>query len=539
MGDEQWIYNMVEEKIKLERASIEEQWKLRETRMQETLRLERIELENRWKQFETGILTQAMRMLQDPIPVPNPKNMELLFLNKICQPISTGEEIKGMDSTFIELILLDSSTRAIVDAGPIASSSVEIVALENGADDPTAGEFEEKIVRVEGKLPLLVGNVCKLEGGRGVLRNVKFRHHATDVKPPVFRLGARVAEKFDGIIVKEAKTESFEVESYRRKYSKKIEFPNLESKIWELKNIQRRGKIHERLKTKGIDTVGKFLIQLLINHQELQNTVGLKGKKWEATVSHAKKCQSDRMYCYINSHENSSVVFDICGKLQGLCSEGQYAAANMLSENKKVYADKLLSYALEHWENVTPFDDLNSLQQHMAAIKASFKPSSSGTPGHRDANPDTGTSTMIGSSIDGKFLNPLLDHPGNLNAGVDTSVYNGWFGTDDLGYMVDSPLWADPYSDMDLGRILDDSDIGCVVYGYGMQQQEFVDDMNIIASMDETGIMLAESDVIASSSAVWRKYRMLFRCLSKWRKMSKFEANPAWKKQKICCKILV
>lgn len=271
---------MVEEKVKLERERIEEQWKLSDTRMQETLRFEKIELQNQLKQFETGILTQAMRMLQ----VPSPKNMELLFLNKISQPIPTGDEIKGIDNTCVEVALVDSTTRVIVDVGPVSSSSVEIVALEDGAEDLTAGEFDEKIVKVEGKLPLLEGNVCKLEGGRGVLKNVKFRHHATDVKPPMFRLGARIVEKFDGIIVKEAMTESFEVKSYRNKYSKKIEFPNLESKIWVLKNIQRRGNIHKRLQAKEIDTVGEFLIQLLINHEELKNNiVGLKGKKWEDT----------------------------------------------------------------------------------------------------------------------------------------------------------------------------------------------------------------------------------------------------------------
>lgn len=157
------------------------------------------------------------RMFQDPSSVPDPKNMELLFLNKISQTIRTGDEIKGIDNTCVEVALVDSTTRVIVDVGPVSSSSVEIVALKDGADDPTAGEFDGKIARVEGKFPLLEGNVCKLEGGRGVLKNVKFKHHATNVKPPVFRLRARIVENFDGIIVKEAKTEFFEVKSYRNK----------------------------------------------------------------------------------------------------------------------------------------------------------------------------------------------------------------------------------------------------------------------------------------------------------------------------------
>ncbi|XP_073128709.1 calmodulin-binding protein 60 D-like [Henckelia pumila] len=179
-------------------------------------------------------------------------------------------------------------------------------------------------------------NECQLQGGKGVLEKVKLRHYAAElVKPSEFRLGARIAEKFDGITVKEAKTESFVVKSYRNKYSQKIVIPCLEDNIWVLKNIQRRGNIDKRLQAKGIDTVEKFLIQLLINPKELRNIVGLGGEKWKAIVNHARKCQSNRMYCYTNSQETLSVVFNVFGRLQGLHSEGYYMATNMLSKNKK------------------------------------------------------------------------------------------------------------------------------------------------------------------------------------------------------------
>lgn len=202
----------------------------------------------------------------------------------------------------------------------------------------------------------------------------------------------------------------------------------------------------------------------------------------------------------------------------------------------QVDAEKLFSYALEHWENVKPFNDPNSLQQHIAAVKTSFNLSNSVTPAHRDTNRDPGASEMVAESIDSKDLNPLIDHPRILTSGVDTLVCRDRFGTDDSGYMFDSTLRPDQYSDMDLGWILDDSDIGSVVYGNGVWQQDFIDGMNNVTSINETGIMLAESEVIPNST-VWRKYRTLFRCLSKWlliRKMSKFEENPAWKRQRLC-----
>lgn len=158
------------------------------------------------------------RMLDDPVPTPEPKNMELRFSKKIFQPILTGDEIKAEDNTCVEVFLLDSSTGNIVDVGPVASANVEIVALRQGTGDWTGDEFDEKIVRVEGKQPVLTVNKCKLQGGKGVLEKVRFRNHAAElVKPSEFRLGARIAGKFDGITIKEAKTESFLVEIYRKK----------------------------------------------------------------------------------------------------------------------------------------------------------------------------------------------------------------------------------------------------------------------------------------------------------------------------------
>lgn len=146
------------------------------------------------------------------------------FRNKISPEILTGEEIKGEAGAFMELALVDHATGNVVDAGPEASAVVDIVLLKGKRDAPegsdwTTKEFKEDIIKdVEGKKPLLADNVpVKLQGGVGVVKNIKFRHRASTMRPPVFRLGARVADAVHQDQVKEAKTDPFVVKIYRNK----------------------------------------------------------------------------------------------------------------------------------------------------------------------------------------------------------------------------------------------------------------------------------------------------------------------------------
>ncbi|XP_073036521.1 uncharacterized protein [Primulina eburnea] len=493
------------EGYKSERASMEQEWKLREARIDQ--------LEHQLNRIvETLIATENKRILEDPIPTPEPKNTELRFSNKISQPILTGDEIKAEGNTCIEVSLLDSSTGNIVDVGPVASASVEIVVLGQGSGDWTGEEFNEKIVRLEGKPPLLMGNECTLQGGKGVLKKVKFRHYAAElVKPSEFRLGARIAEKFDGITVKEATTESFVIRSYRNKYSRKNEIPCREDNIWVLKNIQRRGKIDKSLQAKGIDTVEKFLIQLLINPEGLKNIAGLRGTKWKATENHARKCESNRMYCYTNSQETLCVVFDIFGRLQGLHSEGYYTDTNMLSKNKKVDADKLLLSAFEHWENVLPFDDLDSLQQHLAAIKTSFILSNPCVPGqYSGTTTDAGASEMVDESNNINRI-PILD--------TDSLARCDSLGIHDVEFSDDFHFLLGQRSSSDHGLMFTDSGIGRVVCS---------------ARIDGTERVSAESEAVLPGSEPPKKWKTLLFCIFLIRKLLNSEANPARKKQKIC-----
>ncbi|PIN01909.1 hypothetical protein CDL12_25580 [Handroanthus impetiginosus] len=177
------------------------------------------------EEFESGkkrIWTRIEGIFRDGNQASFQRNMKLQFKSRISQKILTGEEIKGEDKSPLELALVDEPTGNIVDGGPESSATVEILLLKgvpNASEggDWTAEQFNQNIVR-EAKKPLFAENEpVKLENGIGFLKNIKFRHHAIKMKPSEFRLGARVVNTFDGVHIKEAKTESFVVKDFRNK----------------------------------------------------------------------------------------------------------------------------------------------------------------------------------------------------------------------------------------------------------------------------------------------------------------------------------
>ncbi|KAI3825676.1 hypothetical protein L1987_07229 [Smallanthus sonchifolius] len=53
-------------------------------------------------------------------------------------------------------------------------------------------------------------------------------------------------------------------------------------------NISKKGPIRKRLEKKNVYTVRDFLSMNYSNPQELKEISGIKGKKWETTINHAK-----------------------------------------------------------------------------------------------------------------------------------------------------------------------------------------------------------------------------------------------------------
>nr|GMC69820.1 calmodulin-binding protein 60 A-like [Ipomoea batatas] len=303
---------------------------------------------------------------------PIPRCLKLKFLQTVSDLVLTGKEIKGEGGSVLKVALLDDLSEEVIETGSEASAEIEIVALQGEFDDAvednwTSQVFNESIIRVNhANKSLLQGNVrLKLNKGVGILQNVKFRQCSDWTSNCKYMLGARVVGASSGTAVKEAKTKSFTVKDSRAQLYKKHEFPDLSDDVWRLKNIDRKGKIYDRLKEEQVETVEKFLVRLLRDSEQLKKILHMPPKCWTETVSHARRCKIDeRVYCYADS-QDTRVVFDLFGEVLGLVLQGQYRRTEVLSPDEKDNALKLKESACRHWNDIVRYSDEKEFIQQL------------------------------------------------------------------------------------------------------------------------------------------------------------------------------
>ncbi|KAH7867251.1 hypothetical protein Vadar_030947 [Vaccinium darrowii] len=299
------------------------------------------------------------------------RTLQLLFMGKLSLPVMTNLPIKGEGTTPFRVALVDATTKQVVTSGLEASAKVEIVVVEGDfdGDNWTLDEFNNKIVRgKERRKSLLTGNVClNLEEGVGLVRDISFTHNSHWMKNCELRLGAKVVGNLNGTRVREAVTEPFLLEDYRKTYTEKHYPPSPNDEVWRLTNIAKDGPFHSRLVSENIKTVKDFLTRCCINPKSLQNILGA-GKIWKSTVAHAQTCKIMRLYFPIGSGKKSGVVFNAAGQVMGLISECCYVPLDELSEDQKADANKLVVSALEHMGDVMTFNDETSLHSHLQLL---------------------------------------------------------------------------------------------------------------------------------------------------------------------------
>ncbi|KAI8018409.1 Calmodulin-binding protein 60 A [Camellia lanceoleosa] len=297
------------------------------------------------------------------------RSLQLQFVPKISLPLFTGTRIEGEDCKTLTVALVDALTGQFVDFGPEASAKVEIVVLEGDFDGDERGnwtleEFQNNIVRErEGKKRLLTGEtMLSLKDGIGFVGEISFTDNSSWTRSRKFSLGARVVDNFDGIRVREAKTESFIIKDHRGELYKKHHPPSLPDEVWRLKKIGKDGAFHKRLSSENVHSVQDFLRLFFVNPARLRNILGagMSAKMWEATVDHARTCSIDPrfyFYCPPGSQRKSGVVFNVVGQVMGLLSECQYSPIDKLSETEKAEAHNLVIAAFEQWRDVVSFND--------------------------------------------------------------------------------------------------------------------------------------------------------------------------------------
>ncbi|KAF8708623.1 hypothetical protein HU200_030002 [Digitaria exilis] len=307
------------------------------------------------------------RSVADTVPCTS-KNLQLQFMTKLSLPIFTGSKIEGEGSLSITVALADTLTRQVVASGKESLMKVEIVVLEGDfesgeEDDWTAQEFNNNIVKErEGKRPLISGDVfVALIAGIGTVGELSFTDNSSWTRSRKFRLGARTEDGyFNGIRVREAKTESFVVKDHRGELYKKHHPPFLEDEVWRLEKIGKDGAFHKRLNRERISTVKDFLTLLHLDAPRLRKILGggMSAKMWEATVEHAETCVlTDKVhYYYPDSLNKVGVVFNVVGEVRGLMSD-KFVPVDDLTEKEKAEACAAVKQAYEHWKNVFTCDN--------------------------------------------------------------------------------------------------------------------------------------------------------------------------------------
>ncbi|KAL5183308.1 Calmodulin-binding protein 60 A [Glycine soja] len=311
------------------------------------------------------------------------RNLQLQFENSICLPVFTGARIEGEDGSNLRIGLVDALTGKVVSTGPESSAKVEIVVLEGDFEEESETwmpeEFKSNIVRErEGKKPLLTGDVILyLKDGIGMVSEISYTDNSSWTRSRRFRLGARVVDNFDGVRIREAKTESFIVRDHRGELYKKHHPPGLSDEVWRLEKIGKDGAFHKRLSREKIVTVREFLTLLNLDPAKLRSILGtgMSAKMWEVTVEHARTCVLDttrHVYFPSNSQE-PGVVFNAVGQVTGLLSECDYVTAD---------AQNAVTAALRQGEKYATFEDEDSLMDGSSHLtNVLYSPSSPKTEG--------------------------------------------------------------------------------------------------------------------------------------------------------------
>ncbi|KAE8728631.1 Calmodulin-binding protein 60 B [Hibiscus syriacus] len=296
------------------------------------------------------------------------RNLQLQFKSRLSLPLFTGGKVEGEQGGAIHVVLIDANTGHVVTCGPESSAKLDVVVLEgdfNNEDDDnwTQEEFDSHVVKErEGKRPLLTGDLqVILKDGMGTLGEFTFTDNSSWIRSRKFRLGLKVAsDSCEGIRVREAKTDAFTVKDHRGELYKKHYPPALHDEVWRLEKIGKDGSFHKRLNKAGIFTVEDFLRLVVRDSQRLRNILGsgMSNKMWDVLLEHARTCVlSGKLFVYYpDCVRNVGIVFNNIHELSGLIANGQYYAADSLSDNQKVYVDALVKKAYENWMHVIEYD---------------------------------------------------------------------------------------------------------------------------------------------------------------------------------------
>ncbi|KAK9292864.1 hypothetical protein L1049_020845 [Liquidambar formosana] len=323
------------------------------------------------EEVERGVrlfLQPSPRSVLNQIDSSEERGWQLHFDNKLPSTIFTGSRIEAEDNTPVKIVLLDASSKRIIEDGPLSSLKIEVLVLDGDfgtaeLEDWTEKEFNDHVVRErEGKRPLVTGDrFITLRNGVGNIGDISFTDNSSWIRSRRFRLGARkVQSTSNEVRIREARSEAFVVKDHRGELYKKHYPPLLYDEVWRLERIAKDGTFHKRLVSEGIKTVKDFLRLYVTNQSSLRSILqcGTSNRTWEAIIEHATTCDVDADEWYVYHGAGSvRLLLNSIYKALGVSYDGQnYQFHSELTTSEKRFVEDLQQLAYKNLNALVPYD---------------------------------------------------------------------------------------------------------------------------------------------------------------------------------------
>ncbi|KAJ6875034.1 protein SAR DEFICIENT 1-like [Populus alba x Populus x berolinensis] len=301
-------------------------------------------------------------------------SLQLMYSKSLLLPIFTGSKIVDLDSSPLQILLVDTRGDQMVSTYLPHPLKIEVVVLDgdfpsNGSSNWTSEEFDSNIVKERtGKRPLLAGDclTVTLRDGFAPIGEIEFTDNSSWIRSRKFRLGARVAPgSYQGVKIREAITEAFVVKDHRGELYKKHHPPMLQDEVWRLEKIGKDGAFHRKLAADGINTVQDFLKLSVVDRQKLRRILGpgMSEKMWEVTIKHARTCDLGNNH-FIFHRPNCTITLNpICQIVHAMIDGNSYSNKELPSI--RGYIETLVRQAYVEWNSLEEFAGFPSDSTHL------------------------------------------------------------------------------------------------------------------------------------------------------------------------------
>ncbi|KAJ6970091.1 protein SAR DEFICIENT 1-like [Populus alba x Populus x berolinensis] len=301
-------------------------------------------------------------------------SLQLMYSKSLLLPIFTGSKIVDLDSSPLQILLVDTRGDQMVSTYLPHPLKIEVVVLDgdfpsNGSSNWTSEEFDSNIVKERtGKRPLLAGDclTVTLRDGFAPIGEIEFTDNSSWIRSRKFRLGARVAPgSYQGVKIREAITEAFVVKDHRGELYKKHHPPMLQDEVWRLEKIGKDGAFHRKLAADGINTVQDFLKLSVVDRQKLRRILGpgMSEKMWEVTIKHARTCDLGNNH-FIFHRPNCTITLNpICQIVHAMIDGNSYSNKELPSI--RGYIETLVRQAYVEWNSLEEVAGFPSDSTHL------------------------------------------------------------------------------------------------------------------------------------------------------------------------------